>query len=543
MDAVHLTAKLKALLLSKASVTRIDHSKGRKDIGFFWDHSVLKTEASMEAALATHLDFVLAVIREGIMLDITPTMCQDAVDALDAENDGQLYCETFGSKHEWLRNEGSCLKKLLGLVRLKESRLIDCSRQGATVKLLVQEYRQVKQQQPPQERRRSRSAAATTSNKKAKLGQKSLWEMSQAEIRQAMSGGSGANSQPSQPASLVEDLCTPQVVKSDGSSEEEGCNVVSNELEPNVAEKAIDKIIYYHDYGNMKWCRTYASGRLEIGEVVQMDPTDVFVWFGFPDGTKHRSEFPVKALGPLLPAEKVKKPSVRKRPASRMQSKKTEEPQSQAQDKPAPDVQPHSLVARMFPSGSDVGSEKSRQGDLEVEQTSDLNEAGGSEQEAEEEFPKEVDHTVEVTSRKEKVLQLPAASAPRPVAPAAALVAPAPPKSWARDWQAGAKAGPPGPDGRVRTWTFSNAAQQGQFVMTYARDQTYLHLALKGGGRRLFLGGLSCGWNQHQDLMADTVSELLALEEAEYVDAANIKKRFLEIRDKLKSGRWIENSK
>ena len=540
MATADVAGKLKELLLSKACQARIDHSQVTSNAGFFWDASVLKSEASMEASLAVHIDFILAVVREGCMLDITPTMIQDAVQALDSKHKGKLFCDTFGSNREWLRAEGSCLKKLLGLIRLKESRSIDCSRQGATMKLLVQAYRTTKQQQQQPGKRRS-SGSESSASQKPKLGHKSLWEMSAADIRQAMSGGSET---PGRRAVPMEDLSTPQVVKSDDSSEDEGYRQVSAELgtsAPSSTENALDKIIYYHDYANMKMCRTYASGRVEIGKVVDPDTADVFLWFAFPDGQERQSEFPVSAASPVtLPEKKKKKtPGVRKRPASRMQLEKMDQPESQAKEEPEESipskVQAHTLAEKLFPEIGEVGSETSR---MEHQEQASEEE---SEEEAEEETPKEVDSVVHVLPRPVQVKQT-APAAPCQVVPAKCPSGP--PKSWAwnKDWQPGATAGQPGPDGRIRSWGFSNANMSGQHLLTFAKDQTYLHTKVTAGGKH-FMGGLSCGWRHHDDIMCDVVSEVLGLEESFYKDVLTLKDKFKEIRDRLKSGHWIEDDK
>ena len=75
--------------------------------------------------------------------------------------------------------------------------------------------------------------------------------------------------------------------------------------------------------------------------------------------------------------------------------------------------------------------------------------------------------------------------------------------------------------------------------MTYAKDQTYVHCQFLGGNK-VFFGGLSCGYLGHQDIMQDSVGELLCLGEGCYTDILELKKSFLLIRDKLKQGSWIE---
>ena len=207
MAAADVAAKLKDILRLRASHARLDQSKASTTIGYFWDPSVLQNEESMEAAVCVHLDFILAVVRAGIMLDITRTMCTEAVQALNSQHAGKLYCETFGSFDEWLRNEGSCLKKLFGLIRLKEGRAIDCSRQGATMKLCCQEYRAAKQKHAG---KRGRSVEPGSSSSKEMPGlAKPIWDMTPAEISQAMSGRGVASAKPA-----VEDLSTPQTIRS-----------------------------------------------------------------------------------------------------------------------------------------------------------------------------------------------------------------------------------------------------------------------------------------------------------------------------------------
>ena len=387
MPVVDVSTKLKELLRAKACSARIEHSKASTDIGFFFDGSVLQSEDTLEAAVALHLDFILAVIRAGIMLDVTRTMCSEAVEALNGQHDGELFCNTLGSKHEWLRNEGSVLKKLFGFVRLKEDRAIDLSRQGPTMKLCCQEYRRVKQQhqgkrgrsaEPPSSNKKS-SAEPRSSRKKISVVNKPLWEMTAADIAQAMgSAGTG----PRKHTAVVEDLDTPQAVRaSSSSSEEEGYAVVAQALlqdtDSQTQTRPIEKIIYYHDYGNMKLCRTFASGRIEVGELTPADPCDNFLWLKFPDGIERESEFP-NVSDPFEFAKPAAKASSRvlKRPASRAKPQKVEA-KSQPAAVQATQAEEPKLVPRMFPEDGDVGSEKSEM-DCSADKVEDLEETGSS---------------------------------------------------------------------------------------------------------------------------------------------------------------------
>ena len=55
------------------------------------------------------------------------------------------------------------------------------------------------------------------------------------------------------------------------------------------------------------------------------------------------------------------------------------------------------------------------------------------------------------------------------------------------------------------------------------------------------MGGLSCGYDGHPDIMEASVGELLCLDESCYNDILELKKSFLVIRDKLKQGHFIED--
>ena len=128
----------------------------------------------------------------------------------------------------------------------------------------------------------------------------------------------------------------------------------------------------------------------------------------------------------------------------------------------------------------------------------------------------------------EELEELDEADAPAPEAPL--------------QWMPGAKAGPVGPDGQIRCWFFSNALAQGAYHLTPAKDQTYAHLRLAGGGKKWFLGGLSCGYRNHRGIIEEVISEMLGLPESEYKDRDNLKKEFLLRRDRLKVGHWIEDA-
>ena len=109
-------------------------------------------------------------------------------------------------------------------------------------------------------------------------------------------------------------------------------------------------------------------------------------------------------------------------------------------------------------------------------------------------------------------------------------------------WMPGAKAGPAGPDGKIRSWSFSNGMAQGACHLTSAKDQTYAHLRLVGGGKKWFLGGLSCGYKNHCGIIESVISEMLRLPESEYEQKDNLKREFLLRRDRLKAGQWIEDA-
>ena len=111
--------------------------------------------------------------------------------------------------------------------------------------------------------------------------------------------------------------------------------------------------------------------------------------------------------------------------------------------------------------------------------------------------------------------------------------------SPAQSWAPGARVVSRTADGKIRVWSFSNAAMQGTLVMCYAERQTYLHCDPKGGSK-LFFGSLSSAWKDHPKIMQSVVSELLALGEEHYGSTVELKAAFLNIRDRLKAGNWIE---
>lgn len=108
-----------------------------------------------------------------------------------------------------------------------------------------------------------------------------------------------------------------------------------------------------------------------------------------------------------------------------------------------------------------------------------------------------------------------------------------------RTWAPGALVTSTMPDGKIKSWSFSNGSMQGSLTMCYAKDQSYLH-GQPRGGKKIFFGGLSCGYKDHAKIMQDSVGELLCLSEDHYANIVDLKKSFLIIRDKLKQGAWIE---
>ena len=155
------------------------------------------------------------------------------------------------------------------------------------------------------------------------------------------------------------------------------------------------------------------------------------------------------------------------------------------------------------------------------------------EDEEEEEVVEEEEEVVEQEEEEEEDLETleEDADAPAPEAPAQPL-----------QWMPGAKAGPVGPDGKIRSWTFSNGVAQGAYLLTPAKDQTYARLRLAGGGQKFFLGGLSSGYRNHCSVIEAVISEMLGLPESEYKDKETLKKEFLLRRDRLKAGHWIEDA-
>ena len=504
--------KVKNIILSKASKTRIDAAKENPKLGFFWDDNVFKSEENMVAAVAVHLDIFMGIIEEGVFQSATMKMAQDAVAAMDNEHGGKL--QAMPDKTEWLRMEGGCFRRLLSMIRLKEANSINFSRCGVTMRMVCGALRKQKASLSKDSKTIKRSVEKDRHVEEDKP--RPFWEMSPASVKKRLRWDGEVSASAMLPW-----------------EDDEPSEVIAIADSPAPAASASAQ--FFHDYGKRALCLLLPDGTIEFGQPCEgSEESDPFLWFSFADGAARRSEF-AKILPVADKNEKgAKKNPVMKKPAAAK------------------------AVTAKKPLAAALVQAEVKDKDSNEEQ---------EEEETEEEDVKEDDAILEVQAqapkRRKSAIFKEKEAAPKnegaigPPAPAEEAapaqnaplrkaapknekpVVPPVPQSWIGKWAPGAALAATAADGRGRVWTFSNAHCQGSLTMTYAKDQTYVHCQFKGGNK-VFFGGLSCGYLGHQDIMQDSVGELLCLDEGCYTDILELKKSFLLIRDKLKQGSWIE---
>lgn len=504
------------VLVKNVSKVKTDECVSNVQQGLFWDERILATEEFMLQGLAQHFDLMVALIDGKVARDLSRSVISEGIRKLDLQHNGKLQCEKCGSYEEWLRCEGNVVKKLLGYVRLTEYRSIDFSRQTGTMRTLCAKWRNMMEALGP--KRKSRDGPGLRAAKRPACDgnvtgteeagtKKPIWDMSSSEVSNVITGGRIRTS--TSPYELGE-----------SSSDEDSVEVVEEPLAKRLktlpaswgdnsfanSETAANAVIYYHDYGNQKMCRTFASGRVEVGVEI-VEPGDVFKWFSFADGVEKQSEFPVG-----LPAVKPVK-AVMKKPAGRA----------------APKITKAKAVAQEEEPEGDVGANKKTSAEAtkaDSEKEDEAEEGDEAEEAEEEEGEEEGDGKDDAVEEEEEVEREGFASRPERLRESLKI------QLGCLEWQAGAEAGEYDEDNnRLKQFHFSNANSQGTFKITYAKDQSYCHVVTKDKFK-LYMCSVNCKYADHNIRMQKVVADLLKLPEENYADMAELKKKSIAIRQR-----------